>query len=217
MRAIKVGRDDFLDALGEVLPRFGADDNEFTNCMTNGVLQYSERFVKLLRTCNQFVNQVRATDRTPLMSVLLEGDVGAGKTALAAYLAQESKFPFIKLLSPEHMIGITESVRGGGVVVVRVVLMLTAVVCGGALFLLLRAVFGLCRVMPSRVSRTPCFPPPVSLSHAHAALPDRTLLRRCCARPCFLWSHCVPARTHALSLLPAPLALGPCVQAGQGV
>ena len=37
------------------------------------------------------------------------GQPGCGKTALAAQLAQECEFPFVKIVSPEQMIGYTEN------------------------------------------------------------------------------------------------------------
>ena len=43
------------------------------------------------------------------MSVLLEGQPGTGKTAIAAKLAIESDFPYIRMISADSMIGYTES------------------------------------------------------------------------------------------------------------
>lgn len=54
------------------------------------------------------MEQVKKSDRTPLVSLLLHGPPGAGKTALAAKIAMDSEFPFIKLISPESMIGMSE-------------------------------------------------------------------------------------------------------------
>ena len=39
-----------------------------------------------------------------LVSILLEGAPNAGKTALAAQLAINSGFPFVKICSPEDMV-----------------------------------------------------------------------------------------------------------------
>ena len=47
--------------------------------------------------------------RTPLVSVLLHGPPGSGKTALAATIAQSSQYPFMKLLSPDSMVGFSEA------------------------------------------------------------------------------------------------------------
>ena len=42
------------------------------------------------------------------MTLLLEGDQRCGKTALAAKLALESDFPYVKMISPENFVGYTE-------------------------------------------------------------------------------------------------------------
>ena len=55
--------------------------------------------------------QVSHTEKTPLLTCLLEGGSGCGKSALAATVALESGFPFIKVVSPESMVGFSEQVR----------------------------------------------------------------------------------------------------------
>ena len=50
-------------------------------------------------------------ERTQLVSLLLHGIPGAGKTALAAEIAQQSGIPFIKVCSPVNMIGYSESAK----------------------------------------------------------------------------------------------------------
>ena len=40
-----------------------------------------------------------------------EGPPGSGKTALAATMAMSSEFPFIKLISPENMVGYSEMAK----------------------------------------------------------------------------------------------------------
>lgn len=41
----------------------------------------------------------------------MEGVSGSGKTALAVQIAKESSFPFVKVISPENMIGYHESAK----------------------------------------------------------------------------------------------------------
>jgi hypothetical protein len=53
------------------------------------------------------------SERTPLLTCLLEGPGGSGKTALAATIGIESGFPFIKIVSAENMIGLQESTKCG--------------------------------------------------------------------------------------------------------
>lgn len=43
--------------------------------------------------------------------MLLEGPPNSGKTALAAQLAKMSDFPFVKVCSPEDMVGFTETAK----------------------------------------------------------------------------------------------------------
>lgn len=45
------------------------------------------------------------------ISLFLPGPPNSGKTALAAKLALQSEFPFIKLCSPEDMVGYTETAK----------------------------------------------------------------------------------------------------------
>mmetsp|Transcript_20353 Transcript_20353/g.19331 ORF Transcript_20353/g.19331 Transcript_20353/m.19331 type:complete len:140 (+) Transcript_20353:465-884(+) len=40
---------------------------------------------------------------------MLEGVSGSGKTALAAHLALNSEFPFVKMISPESFVGYSEA------------------------------------------------------------------------------------------------------------
>ena len=57
------------------------------------------------------VKQTVEGQRTPLVSVLLRGNPGCGKTALAATIAKQSGFPFVKVISPENMVGYSEGAK----------------------------------------------------------------------------------------------------------
>ena len=48
------------------------------------------------------------SDRSPLVSVVLSGASGTGKTAVAAKLGVESGFPLVKRISGENMLNLTE-------------------------------------------------------------------------------------------------------------
>lgn len=77
--------------------------NDCHTCCTHKYTQ------EILRSGELFVDQVRTSTRTPLVSVLLHGPPGSGKTALAATIAQASQYPFMKLLSPDSMVGFSET------------------------------------------------------------------------------------------------------------
>lgn len=108
---MKVNRQDFQNALEEVKPAFGVSEAELDACIHGGIIHYSEFIGNILAEGRLFVEQVRKPEGTPLFSVLLHGPPGSGKTALAAKVAMDSEFPFIKLISPEDMLGFNEAAK----------------------------------------------------------------------------------------------------------
>ncbi|KAI4849148.1 AAA-domain-containing protein [Aureobasidium sp. EXF-8845] len=104
---MKVMHQDFLDALNEVQPLFGVAEEELDRCVEGGIIHFGKHVDSILERGRLFVNQVRSGD-TPLLSVLLYGPRGSGKTALAAQMALDSEFPFIKLIKPVDIVGMNE-------------------------------------------------------------------------------------------------------------
>lgn len=104
---MKVMQEDFLRALEEVKPLFGVSEEELERCVEGGIIQFGPHIEKILKNGQDYINQVR-TNSTPLLSVLLHGPRGSGKTALAARLAMDSNFPFIKMIRPVDMLGMNE-------------------------------------------------------------------------------------------------------------
>lgn len=105
---MKVSRQDFLSALEEVKPLFGVAEEELGKRILRGIIHYSPFIKDILDEGRLYINQVRKPDSTPILSVALHGPPGSGKTALAARMAIDSGFPFIKLISPEDMVGFSE-------------------------------------------------------------------------------------------------------------
>lgn len=108
---LKVTRDDFLSALNEVHPSYGVAEKELEPCVQNGIIRFNSNIEHILQDGQLYYNQVRTSERTPLVSVLLHGPPGSGKTALAATIANNSEFPFVKLISPENMVGYSEPAK----------------------------------------------------------------------------------------------------------
>jgi vesicle-fusing ATPase len=99
---------DFERALGDVEPKFGAKSQELKAFYRNGFVPYGDSFDLMMSTLERLVEQVRTSDRTPLMSVLLKGPPASGKTAIAAKLAVDSDFPFVRMISADEMIGYSD-------------------------------------------------------------------------------------------------------------
>ncbi|KAI8065418.1 P-loop containing nucleoside triphosphate hydrolase protein [Gongronella butleri] len=108
---MKVNMSDFLAALEEVPPAFGVSEAELQQLVQNGIIPFDRHVNKILNDGRLYISQVRQSERTPMVTVLLHGRPDAGKSALAATIAMESDFPFIKLISPETMIGMTENAK----------------------------------------------------------------------------------------------------------
>ena len=106
---MKVNRADFQNALEEVKPAFGVSEEELGNCLRGGIIHFSPYIQDVLQEGSLFVSQVRSQGSTPVFSVVLHGAAKSGKTALAAKIAIDSGYPFIKLISPEDMVGMNET------------------------------------------------------------------------------------------------------------
>ncbi|QIW99767.1 hypothetical protein AMS68_005285 [Peltaster fructicola] len=107
VKDMKVEMQDFLRALEEVKPLFGVNEDDLERAVEGGILMFGPHIESILDTGRGFVSQVQS-NTTPLLSVLVHGPRGAGKTAIAARIALNSKFPFIKLVRPVDMIGMNE-------------------------------------------------------------------------------------------------------------
>ncbi|GAA6061702.1 hypothetical protein JCM10212_004934 [Sporobolomyces blumeae] len=106
---MQVVREDFMNALDEVQPAFGVNEEELQQVVQNGIIHFDSHIHNILRDGKLLVEQVRTSERTPLVSALIHGPPGSGKTALAATIAMASGFPFIKLVSAENMVGFSEA------------------------------------------------------------------------------------------------------------
>lgn len=107
IKDMKVEMQDFLRALDEVKPLFGVSEEDLQRAVEGGIIPFSPHIEKILSIGGDFIKQVKS-NTTPLLSVLVHGPRGAGKTALASRIAMDSEFPFIKLVRPVDMIGMNE-------------------------------------------------------------------------------------------------------------
>uniref|UniRef100_A0A8D3D937 Vesicle-fusing ATPase n=1 Tax=Scophthalmus maximus TaxID=52904 RepID=A0A8D3D937_SCOMX len=106
---LQVTRDDFKGSLNnDIKPAFGTNQEDYSNYIMNGIIKWGDPVTHVMDDGELLVQQTKNSDRTPLVAVLLEGPPHSGKTALAAKIAEDSQFPFIKICSPEKMIGHSE-------------------------------------------------------------------------------------------------------------
>ncbi|PSS05596.1 Vesicle-fusing ATPase [Actinidia chinensis var. chinensis] len=106
---IKVTMEDFLNAQNEVRPAFGASTDDLDRCRLNGMVDCGARHEHIYKRTMLLAEQVRVSKGSPIVTCLLEGPSGSGKTAMAATVGIDSDFPYVKIISAESMIGLSES------------------------------------------------------------------------------------------------------------
>ncbi|XP_010538665.1 PREDICTED: vesicle-fusing ATPase-like [Tarenaya hassleriana] len=109
--SIKVSMEDFIHALHEVRPAFGASTDDLERCRLNGMVDCGDRHNHIYQRAMLLVEQVKVSKGSPLVTCLLEGPSGSGKTALGATVGIDSGFPYVKIVSAESMIGLHESTK----------------------------------------------------------------------------------------------------------
>lgn len=105
----KVCMNDFEKALKEVKPMFGSDSNQLQTSLQFDIMDYGENYLNLNSKLMSMLDQIRNSPSTSLLSIILAGATGTGKTALACDLALKSEFPYIKVISPETLVGYMET------------------------------------------------------------------------------------------------------------
>ena len=78
--------------------------------MPKGIIDYNDEFISMKNFLLTKINEFTINDKQ-LYSILLSGQTGSGKTAFSAFLAKETNYPFIKVISNNDMIGFSESAK----------------------------------------------------------------------------------------------------------
>jgi vesicle-fusing ATPase len=106
---IRVTRADFDKAVSDVKPAFGVDNETIQTLMPQPFIVWSDEYQALLNQMQVYMTQVASSPVTRLVTCLVQGPRGCGKTGLAARITKLCPFPFIKVISPETLIGMPES------------------------------------------------------------------------------------------------------------
>ncbi|XP_027197089.2 vesicle-fusing ATPase 1-like [Dermatophagoides pteronyssinus] len=108
-----VTRNDFMLALeNDIKPAFGTSTETIERLIMDGIIIWNQVISELLDDGHLFTEQVRSPESSHgIVSILIEGNPNSGKTALAGRIALNSNFPFIKLCSPDDMVGFTEPAK----------------------------------------------------------------------------------------------------------
>lgn len=117
--SLQIRREDFFQALEEVHAAFGVNDDVFAGCCLNGIIPFSEHLDWIFNDCNLCIHSSRSMmEKGGLVSLLLHGPSGSGKTSIAATVAKSSDFPFINMISPDNMVGMSDLAKANEIATV---------------------------------------------------------------------------------------------------
>lgn len=105
IKHVQVTHDDFKLALTEIQPSFGTSDEDISQYYMNSVVEWG-KYRTFMEKVTQLIDRFRKDGK--LLSLLLNGIPKDGKTTMAVNLARYTRFPFIKFMTPENMIGMSE-------------------------------------------------------------------------------------------------------------
>jgi len=103
--SIEVNREDFMKALTEVRPAYGVSEAELEEAVQSGIISYSPHIESTMDKMSRVVGMIKDDPNMFSTSVLFHGPRASGKTALAAQIAMDSDFPFVKIIRPADLTG----------------------------------------------------------------------------------------------------------------
>ncbi|EJW04069.1 hypothetical protein EDEG_01645 [Edhazardia aedis USNM 41457] len=102
-----ISMNDFISALDEIKPGYGYDESEFS--LYTKVYYELPIFTHAFSQIQTYISKLRGTSAYTSSSFLLYGPPGSGKTNVAVKAALASKFPFVKMISPKNLVGLSEN------------------------------------------------------------------------------------------------------------
>jgi len=105
LKNIKITQEYFDMALDEVKPDFGIKDDEIQIAFSRGIYQFSPEVTNLLTFTAKLVHTMSNSQSLNRQAMLLQGEMGTGKSAIAAFLAYSTKFPFVRVISADKYVG----------------------------------------------------------------------------------------------------------------
>jgi vesicle-fusing ATPase len=103
-KEMNVTEEDFELALNDVKAAYGVSDEDLNVALGHGIIKFNDNVDAMIQDGLTAARTVRNSPTT-LMTVLLQGSPGAGKTALAAEIARQADFPFVRLITPQYLVG----------------------------------------------------------------------------------------------------------------
>lgn len=94
----QITADDFELAFSKIKPKFGRNENEFV--LPNELVEYNT-FTTVRTTIIEMINKLKSSSRFNLMTVLLHGEAGVGKSTIASSI---NGFPFARSIRADKLL-----------------------------------------------------------------------------------------------------------------
>ncbi len=102
----KVSQQYFLRALREVKPLYGVEESSLQSAHDNFIF-YDDNLVSIASNFQQCIQSLSTDKEFRQLNYLISGPAGTGKTSLANYLALQSHYPHVQVLSADKLLSAT--------------------------------------------------------------------------------------------------------------
>jgi vesicle-fusing ATPase len=109
---LKITMDDFDYALEhDIKPAFGTADDVLEAFLRRGLVNWGPEVDEILKTGKMLARETTDPGNPGFTKALFAGAANTGKTYLASRIAKDADFPFIKVCTPQKMIGFSETAK----------------------------------------------------------------------------------------------------------
>ena len=114
LESMRITMADFDLAFSDIKPAFGQNEEDIEKVIRHGIVEFNEKVKINQMTINRVVSRLAGSQGelnsvSDIASILLCGLDGAGKSALACDTARRFAFPFIRVISSDNFVGMSEN------------------------------------------------------------------------------------------------------------
>ena len=116
---VKICRDDFEAAFDDIKPAFGQHEDDLEKIVRHGIIAFSIKMTETRHLIDRIVDRLVQSGESSvsdISSVLICGIDGSGKSALACDTARKYGFPFVRIISSDNFVGMSENSKVSAVV-----------------------------------------------------------------------------------------------------
>lgn len=110
-----VTRAHMMQALLEVRPAFGVEEDTLAKLCQRGIINYSEGFISTRSMMEKYLDALRNDPNQSLMSFCVSGLPKCGQTAFAAQVCRDANFSFVRAIQALEFIGTSEDKIAGSI------------------------------------------------------------------------------------------------------